>query len=272
MRNNTHRTKTRAATSRVPHSTTRRVTDVLSVFLDGRESAGVTQIAREIEVSKSVAHRILRMLVSVGFIGYVPATRQYRLGAKMLRLGLLSARMTELGTTSLPYLRAIKEKTGETALLAVLQGDRRVFLEQITSAHTVRAAVPIGEEAVLYLGASGKAMLAFVPRSLRDAILQAARGQRRADRSVVRISELLAELEEIRHRRYATAANELASGAAAVASPIFDADGRVIGSLGVAGVSTRTDARRLLLYASVVKTEAERLSRALGWDGQVRSD
>jgi len=188
-----------------------------------------------------------------------------------MRLGLVAVRSTSLNTAALPYLRSIKERTGETALLALLHGDRRIYLEQLETQHTVRAAVPIGEEAPLYLGASGKAMLAFVPQPLRDSVLKAARGQRRAGGAPLRIEDLVAELDEIRRTHVAVAANELALGAAAVASPIFDSEGHVIGSLGVAGVSIRTDARRLALYGTVTKSESERLSKLLGWSGRVSS-
>lgn len=241
------------------------------MFLDGREDAGVSELARAVGTSKSVIHRMLQNLAEAGFVTADPMTRRYRLGTKMMRLGLVAVRNTNLKTTAIPYLRSIKERTGETALLALLHGDRRVYLEQIEAQHTVRAAVPIGEEAPLYLGASGKAMLAFVPAPLRESVLAAARGQRRAGGSPLRVQELIAELDEVRRTRVAIAANELALGAAAVASPIFDAEGQVIGSLGVAGVSIRTDAKRLALYGTVAKSEAERLSKALGWAGKVGS-
>jgi DNA-binding IclR family transcriptional regulator len=254
-----------------PRSTTRRVADLLAVFLDGREDAGVTELARAVGASKSVIHRMLRNLCEAGFVTADPATRRYRLGPKMMRLGLVAVRNTNLKTTALPYLRSIKERTGETALLALLHGDRRVFLAQIEAEHTVRAAVPIGEEAPLYFGASGKAILAFVPEPLRASVLVAARGQRRVSGTQLRTQDLVAELEEIRRTRIAVAANELALGAAAVASPIFDADSQVIRSLGVAGVSTRTDARRLSLYGTVARSEADRLSKALGWNGRASS-
>lgn len=264
-------TRIRSPRARAPRSTTRRVADLLAAFLDGREDAGVSELAREVGTSKSVIHRMLQSLAEAGFVTADPVTRRYRLGTKMMRLGLVAVRDTDLKTTALPYLRSVKERTGETALLALLHGDRRIFLQQIEAQHTVRAAVPIGEEAPLYLGASGKAMLAFVPDRLRELVFAAAKGQRRVGGAPLRIPDLVTELGEIRRTRIAIAANELALGAAAVASPIFDAEGLVIGSLGVAGVSIRTDARRLTLYGTVVKGEAERLSKALGWNGKVSS-
>lgn len=264
-------TRSRHARTRAPRSTTSRVADLLAVFLDGRQDAGVSELAREVGTSKSVIHRMLQNLAEAGFVTADPLSRRYRLGTKLMRLGLVAVRNTDLKTTALPYLRSIKERTGETALLALLHGDRRIFLAQIEAQHTVRAAVPLGEEAPLYLGASGKAMLAFVPEPLRNSVLAAAKGQRRAGGVPLRVPELVAELEEIRRTRVAIAANELALGAAAVASPIFDAEGLVVGSLGVAGVSIRTDARRLASYGTVAKSEAERLSKALGWHGRVGS-
>jgi IclR family acetate operon transcriptional repressor len=252
-------------------STTQRVVDVLAVFLDGREDAGVSELAREMRTSKSVVHRILQGLTEAGFMTADPVSRRYRLGPLMIRLGLVAVRHLDLKTTALPYLRAIHDETHETALLALLRGDRRIYLAQIEGQHMVRSAVGLGQEAPLYVGASGKAMLAFLPPALMDAVLASARGQRLATGAPIRISALEAELEDVRRTRIAVAANELAMGAAAVASPVFDEQGQVIGSLGVASVSVRTDRRTLLRYGTSAKAQADRLSRALGWGGRVGS-
>ena len=232
----------------------------------------MSELARAVGTSKSVVHRILQDLTQSGFMTSDPATRRYRLGALMIRLGLVAVRHMDLKTISLPYLRAIHEQTHETALLALLRGDRRIYLAQIEAQHSVRSAVHLGNESPLYVGASGKAMLAFLPRALSTAVLASARGQRLATGAPIRIGELTAELAQIRRTRIALAANELALGAAAVASPIFDEQGQVIGSLGVASVSIRTDRRTLSRYGAIAKTQADRLSKVLGWTGRISSD
>jgi DNA-binding IclR family transcriptional regulator len=251
-------------------STTRRVTDVLSVFLDGRPDAGVTEIARTLSCSKSVVHRVLVALVAAGFVSTDPVSRRYRLGPKALRLGLTALAHTDIPTRALPYLRDVRDRTGETAILSLLRGDVRVYAEQVDSREPVRQSVQVGQEAPLHLGATGKAILAFMPQAERVAILARAKGARFADGSALRPQALEADLDRIRRRGYAISRGERIAGAVSVAAPVFDHAGNVIGSISAAGVSVRSDPARISGYGAIVRAEAEALSRELGWAGPTR--
>lgn len=252
-------------TTRTPESSTvRRVGEVLSVFLDSRPDAGVSEIARTLHCSKSVVHRILVALADAGFLSADPASHRYRLGPKALRLGLAAIARTDIPEHARPYLRTIRDETGETAILSLLRGDVRVHADQIESRETVRQTVQLGAEAPLHLGASGKAILAFLPEILRKATLARARGARRADGSALDLVALEEDLERIRRRGYAVSQSERVPGAVSVSAPVFDDSGTVVGSVSAAGVSIRSDPRRLARYGAVVRQQAEALSRELG--------
>jgi DNA-binding IclR family transcriptional regulator len=229
----------------------RRVVAVLEAFLDGVPDLGVTELSRRLDCSKSVVHRILAALTERGFVVADPATHRYRLGPNARRLGDVASEHQDLGAQALPHLRRIRERTGETATFSARRGAVRVYVEQVESRHVVRQTVRVGEEAPLHLGASGKAILAFLPES---AWPSGAGG-----------AALGADLRRIRRRGYATSQGERIPGAASVAAPVFDRDGSVIGSISVAGVVVRTEARQTAVYGSIVQTEADALSRKLGW-------
>lgn len=234
-----------------PRGSTRRVAAVLAAFADGPRDLGVSELSRSVGCSKSVIHRIVVGLVASGFLVADPATRRYRLGPVARRLAAAAGEHHDLRAEALPFLQRIREGTGETATLSVLRGDVRVYVEQLESTHRIRQTVRVGEEAPLHRGASGKAILAFLPE---EALPSVARG-----------APLAAELRSIRKRGYATSANERIPGATSVAAPLFDDSGRVIGSISAAGVVVRTNARRNALHGAIVRAEARALSQLLGW-------
>jgi len=127
-----------------------------------------------------------------------------------------------------------------------------VYAEQLEGRHAVKQTVEVGAEAPLHLGASGKAILAFLPADARPAAARA----------------IEADLERIRKRGYAASVGERIPGAASVAAPVFDRDG-VVGSISAAGVAARSDARTTARYGAVVAAEARALSRELGWRATV---
>lgn len=233
-------------------SAARRVTQVFDTFAESGEDLGVTEIARRLRCSKSVIHRILTTLVETGYIAADPVTRRYRLGAKALLLASAGSADDELRRRALPHLQAIRERTGESATLSVLRGHVRVYAAQVESRHTVRQTVDVGSEAPLHLGASGKAILAFLPSHPPQ---------------VPRSKSLDADLEQIRQRGYAVSHGERVPGASSIAAPVFQRDG-VVGSVSAAGVVARSDAKITKRYAAIVAAEARALSRELGWRGR----
>jgi DNA-binding IclR family transcriptional regulator len=231
-------------------SVARRVADVLDAFASSSGDLGVTEIARQLHCSKSIVHRILVSLVEAGYVAAEPATHRYRLGAKTLLLARAASAHDDLRLRALPHLQIIRERTGETATLSLLRGGVRVYAERVESRQAVRQTVDVGAEAPLHLGASGKAILAFLPEGPRPAQGRAA---------------LDAELERVRRRGYAVSRAERIPGAASVAAPIFDHRGVVVGSVSAAGVLARSDTRTTARYGAVVAAEARALSRELGW-------
>jgi DNA-binding IclR family transcriptional regulator len=232
-------------------SVARRVTEVLDEFAESSGDLGVTEIARRLRCSKSVVHRILVSLVDAGYVAADPSTRRYRLGTKALLLARAASAHDDLRRRALSHLQTIRERTGETATLSLLRGAVRVYAEQVESRNAVRQTVEVGSEAPLHLGASGKAILAFLPETARPRQARAA--------------ALDADLDRVRRRGYAVSHAERIPGAASVAAPVFDHRGAVVGSVSAAGVLARSDARTTARYGAVVAAEARALSRELGW-------
>ncbi len=242
----------RTSRARTSPSAAHRVAQVFDTFAESGDDLGVTEISRRIRSSKSVVHRILTTLVETGYVAADPVTHRYRLGAKALRLASAGSADDDLRRRALPHLHAIRERTGESATLSVLRGHVRVYAAQVESRHAVRQIVEVGSEAPLHRGASGKAILAFLPAR---------------PPSAPRSKTLDADLERIRERGYAVSHAERVPGASSVAAPVFHRDG-VIGSISAAGVLARSDAKIIKRYGAVVAAEARALSRELGWRGR----
>jgi IclR family transcriptional regulator, acetate operon repressor len=249
-----------------PTATVRRVTAVLDAFLDASGELGVTELAGRLGLAKSVVHRMVTALTEAGYLIQTGSTRRYALGPRAVRLGLAALGRINVRERALGHLRALAAETGETATLSVLVGDRRVYAEQVESDHRVRQTIQIGESAPLYLGASGKAILAALPPARRAAIVRAASDPsiRRADGSRIDAAALNRELTSIRRRGYATSQSERILGATSSAAPVFDHGGQVVGSVSVAGVTVRHGAAETERFGRLARAHAERLSAELG--------
>lgn len=256
------------AAAATPTATVQRVTAVLDAFLAGAGSdIGITELAAQLGLGKSVVHRLVTALSDADYLSHDVVTRRYSLGPKAVRLGLVAVGQINVRERALPYLRALASDTGETVTLSLRTGDHRTYAEQVESTHRVRQAIQIGSAAPLYVGASGKAILAFLSLDEQEAVLRRARKTVMANGSPLDMPTLKDDLRCIRQRGFATSVSERIVGAASAAAPVFDHHGAVVASISVAGVTVRHTQDDLTRFGEKAATCAERLSADLGWSG-----
>lgn len=242
-----------------------RVADVLTMFAHASTSLGVSEIARELGLSKAVVHRILQSLASRSFVSVDPETREYRFGPAAMALGARALREADLRGPARPVLRQLRDDTSETTTLSGLFDDTRVYLDEIESRQEVKMTVALGQPHPLHAGASSRAILAFLPDQWVQRVID---GGLRAltPHTITSTRVLRRELAETRSKGYATSHDERQLGAASVAAPIFNVGGEVIGSLSVCGPVSRFDDATAACYAPMVIVAAEEVSRALGYN------
>jgi DNA-binding IclR family transcriptional regulator len=243
-----------------------RVADVLLLFTDGPESLGVTAIARSLDLSKAVVHRILQTLVERRLLVSEPTSRGYQLGPAAAALGARALRNSQLRTVAMPILRELQRVTGETTTVSARVHGGRVYLDQVESAQEIKMTVEVGRRYPLHAGSSSTCILAFLPAAEQDAVLTGdlapLTGRTVTDPEVLR--KLLAE---IRSTGFAGSDSERQVGAGSVAAPVFGIDGTVLGAISVCGPAARVDAAARERFVPLVKAAADRVSRSLGWSG-----
>lgn len=217
---------------------------------------GVTEIAGQLDMPKTVVHRILTTLRSSGLIDFDPNTRRYALGPAALALGGAYLARIDLREFALASMRRLVERTHETATLSIRSGPARIYLDQVTPAREVKMTVPLAQPFALHVGGSSKVFLAFAPAAEQAEYLAAL--------TDVDTAALRRELTEITQRGYATSFGERQEGAGSVAAPIFGADGGLAGVMSVCGPAERF--RGAVGQASaLLLMETAALSRRLGF-------
>lgn len=241
-----------------------RAADVMLLFLHA-PTLGVRDIARQLGISKSVVHRILRSLASRQLLELDPDQGGYRPGPALAALGARSRRGLDLRREAVPVLQMMQQETGETATLSVLVGQARVFLDQVQSPHEVRMTVELGRAFPLNAGASSRAILAFADDDLRRRSLAAPLARITAT-TPVDGDRIAADLREIGRTGVAVSFGERQAGSAAIAAAVIGPEGVAIGAVAVCGPAYRFDEEAVRRHARVVKRAARALSRQVGWD------
>ncbi|UNO38773.1 IclR family transcriptional regulator [Streptomyces sp. MST-110588] len=240
-----------------------RAVSVLEMLARLRE-AGVTEIAGELGVHKSTAFRILGVLESRGLVDQERERGKYRLGTGVLRLAGAAANRLDISQEGQPVCRALAEETGETANIAVLDGDAAVNIMQARGAAAVTAYNWLGRRTPLHATASGKVLLAHLPHEHRERLLSG-RLTRYTEHTLTSATALRRQLRVAAREGTACAVAELEVGLNAVAAAVRAHDGAVVGAIGVSGPAYRVE-RSLLpgLLERSARAAAE-LSRRMGY-------
>ena len=146
-----------------------RAFDLLEMLADAGGALGLSELAANSGLPLPTVHRLMRTLVNRGYVRQ-EASRRYALGSRLIRLGETSSRM--LGTWLRPFLAQLVRETGETANLAMLDGDEVVYIAQVPSPHSMRMFTEPGRRVSPHCTAVGKALLAQVPADQARALLE----------------------------------------------------------------------------------------------------
>jgi IclR family transcriptional regulator, acetate operon repressor len=229
-------------------------------LLRDRRSIRVAELAVELGVARSTAHRLLALLSAYGAVEQEPGTPTYRPGPLLGQLGLSTLRQRDLVRLIHPYLERLSDEVGETAHFSVLQGCESVFLDSVECRRqTLRVTSRVGLTYPAHATSGGKALLA---RMSDDAVreLFARHGlDKCTDRTVVTVEALLRELEEVRINGYATNWGESEIGVAAVAVVLHNSRGDAVGALAVSAPEQRLPPSRLSYLARKLREASDEI-------------
>ena len=134
-------------------------------------------------------------------------------------------------------LDRLKDRTGETAHVAVLDGREVVYIARRESDRSLRMFQSVGHRNWAHCTATGKLLLAYLEpeevRALLPKQLEEMTALTITDREV-----LIKRLGPIRRRGYAENVSEVEPGVASAAAPIWSHENKVVAAIGAAGWST----------------------------------
>jgi len=233
---------------------------ILLKFLE-RSEWTISAMARELETHKSTIYRVFVTLERRGFV-VRDELNNYRLGLTLLELGNAAHKQIEFRKVVYPVLKDLVRETQESAFLTVVSGDESVCIETVDSPQSLKMTLDIGGRYPLHAGASNKILMAYLPSDRIESIIAAGLPPV-TSKTIVDPDELRANLAEIREQGWCYSSGEVTQSAAAVAVPVVNGQGRLVGGLSVAGLHDRFTPKRVALYLQSLQAAADRIKSQL---------
>lgn len=201
--------------------------------LDG---ARVTELSAHLNQSKGSVHNHLSTLYELGYVTKEDST--YRVGLRFLEHGIYARQRQPLYEIAKPEVEALAEETGELVNLLVEEHGMGVYLSRATGKNAVNVDAQTGTQVHLHNTGLGKAILAYLPESRVEAILDRHGMPQTTERTINDRDALFDRLETVRERGVAFDDEERLPGLQCVAVPIRNEEGHAEGALSVS-VPTR---------------------------------
>lgn len=236
---------------------------LLETLARSERPCGVTELAKELELTKSNVHRLLQGLVYQGFARNVASTGRYELTMKLWELGSHVFGKLDVRHVADPFMKELAAATSETVHLSSLEGIEVLYLAKIDSPQPVRAYTTVGGRAPAQCVATGKAQLAWSdPATIESVKIALAKY---TSKSIVRSEQLENELDRVRVQGFAINIGEWREQVCGVAGPIRDGSGKVVAALGVSGPADRLKPRVMHNLAPAIIEACDRVSSLLGY-------
>lgn len=239
---------------------------LLKAFSAGEPELGITDLAQRLGLAKSTVHRLSTTLLAEGFLEQNPSNGRYRLGLSLFALGTLVRRRMDVSNEALASLHELRDRTGETVHLAVMDQADIMYLFNLETWQAIGMRSYLGVRKPAYCTSEGRAMLAFSPPAVLAGIVQNTLPAR-TPKTVTDPAALLAMLVEVKAKGYALDDEESDEGMRGLAAPIRDAAGVVIAAIGLAGPVQRLTQKKLRSFAPSVVAAGRAISLRLGYRG-----
>lgn len=211
-----------------------RALSILSLFDYQKTEWGISEISRELELSKSTVHGLVKALEKDDFL-QMADNGKYGLGIKVYELGRTYSGNIRLNTAAEPMIKWLGKKYNESVHLAIYAGNKAVFIINNQAGSEGSVFPKAGAEVFAYCTAVGKVLLAFQAEEDIEKYLKNESLISLTSNTIINPDVLRSELKTVKKQRFAVDREEALPGIACVASPIFSVSRQIIAAISVSG-------------------------------------
>ncbi|MEJ0058373.1 MAG: IclR family transcriptional regulator [Terricaulis sp.] len=237
--------------------------DVIEAVVDGPIT--LAELASKLGLTRSTAHRLAAALIERRYLTFAPGMG-YQLGPKLVELGFLAQRQTNVVEVARTHLETFALATGDTVHLGVLDRDRALYLDKIPGRRRVEISSRVGDRHPLTSTGLGKALLLDdAPDRWRELFLyDRSTGSPAADYDV-----WLARMHDYVGAGRTFDLEENEDLIRCVAAPIRDASGAIVAAMSISSAAQYMADERMKTLSDDVREVAGAISRDLGWSAEI---
>lgn len=211
-----------------------RVLDLLELIARANGQLSHGDVADALNIPKSSLSKLVKNLQARRYLAVSTSARRLELGPAFFELSRAALTSRELLAEAQIILEDLARVVEETSSLAILRGDESEIVATVLGPNRLVTHMRLGDRAPLHATSGGKVLLAFMSETEQHNYLTRGPLQRITENTILDPDRLKEELCSVRKSGFAYVNSEFTMGIRGIASPVFDAQGQVIGALTLA--------------------------------------
>lgn len=256
----------RANANKYTINTLSNVFDVMDCFQYGNGELGISELSRSLKLSKNMVFRLLMNLKSRNYIEQNEITGKYSLGLKNYKLGQVAIKTSAIYCKAQVIVEELRNAINETCCYSVILDKAVQNVCVSESSEMVRIVQEYSAPSPLHCTAAGKLLIAHKDKGEMVHLVGTNALQKFTPSTIADLFELKKEISKIQMQGYALENQEFEHGVFAIAAPVSDFNGEVIGAISASLPTCRSTGGRVenelvpkIIYA------ADELSKKLGY-------
>ena len=240
----------------------RRAIGMLQLLRSAGQPMSVAEIVTALGIPKSTAYELVRVMLAEGLLAPADGAR-VALGRRLYELGMGYSAQADLVREGTRIARALRDETGETVQLSVMEGDLMLVLLKEEGIRAVRIISKAGSRVPVNWAAAGRLLVSDLDDAALRRLLSATVAPSPTGRAETDVPRLMAQIRAFRARGHAVELGETNEHAGCVAAPIIDAEGRCAAAISVVAPEQRLVEPHFSVLLGAVTRRAAELSRVI---------
>ncbi|GGB01785.1 IclR family transcriptional regulator [Allosediminivita pacifica] len=206
---------------------------IMDIVADAGRPLRFSELQAASPLPKATLYRLVQTLTSQGMLVYDCDRQTYTPGLRLVQLAHAAWRQSSLAPIARPHIDALSAEVGETIHLAQLDRAQVLYVDKRNAVRPVEMYSQAGKVGPGYCTGVGKAMLAHLPETERQAAVRMQAFYPHTPNTITSVEALEAELETIRTEGVSFDREEHEPGIVCIAAPVLTPGGRVLGALSI---------------------------------------
>ena len=224
----------------------------------------VTDIAKELGMTKARVSRHMSTLAGIGLVAKTPDHSGYGFGATLFRFASAAAEQFEITNVAYRHMVTLRNRISEALLLAVPAGGDGIVVSTLGSGRALTPKLTRGVRLSIPASPTAWTVLAFSPEHVQERVISRRSERTSTSRHSLRQDVIRARCARIRQKFYDFAPDPYDSGFSVLSTPIFNHTERLDGALTIVMKKRQILTPSEVRHLASLKTTALEISRTLG--------